>query len=646
MTLSLDEKPSPTHLAPAVLPMGSGAKRSIFGQLRKNLGWTDEFLEAINDPHHDRLQNLDAMVDALHHIRMSGLTITVLPDFDMDGITSGVIGWAGLSELGFDCRLYIPDYRRGHDITVEAVDELMSQYPGTKAVITCDSGINSYAGVQRIRDYGALALVTDHHVELPPGSNADIAVNPARIGETYAHPGICGAHVLYQVIEAYTEKYAPEKRSSISLLKLFAGIGTVSDVMPILFENRQIVRDSVSIARLLYVTIPEADTVTEYDIEQSILMKLLRSHDHHPAFVSAFEGFAVMLKAFRDHRVPMLDPDGEPVLDANGEPKLSSRKLADITALSEEFYGFYLSPAFNAMRRVGGSMYDAFGVFTAPSVNAKLEHAAAVIAANELRKALAEEHLEQINERDQPLAEYGVFFTDAPIGMLGLIAASLMSESGMPAVVVNPPGSPGEPVSGSARAPGWFEVISTMTKHGFTAIGHEQACGVKATDLDDIVRFASIFKEEADTQYAHLLVTGELEAASRPALVLGSSDDAEGSLSDVEELVDLTECIDNNAPYGHEFPRPEIEVVVDLARCSIQILGSAENHVKIVLSNGIKLLWWNASDRYFDLLEQAKKPRPGASVARFRVQFRINTFMGNTSVQAEIQQLVEATRNV
>lgn len=620
---------------------GEFEDHSLFSMLCRKRGWSDDYLMEINDPFHEELRDVDRMAAELHRIRMSGEQIVVLPDFDMDGITSGVIGWAGLNELGFDARLYIPDYRRGHDISVETVRELRAQFPDAKAVITCDGGINSNEGIQEARNLGLVTLVTDHHMELPPGSVADIAVNPVRLAETYAHTGICGAYVLHQVLTAYAIRYTPDKLGSISMLKLFAGIGTVSDVMPLFFENRKMVRDSVSVARLLYVSIPPEDLVTEYDIENSSLMMLLRSKSHHPAFVSAFEGFALMMQAFKQHRKPLLDEDGVHLLDSSGEPMFAPGKLRSIGELNEEFYAFYLAPAFNAVRRMEGSMSDAFGVFIASSAAEKYEHAKAIIDGNELRKEMSAKYLEQLWDEEQPLAEFGVYFTDAPLGMLGLIAAQVMHESGRPTVVVQRPATTTEQVGGSARAPFWFPIISTMTPRGFTAVGHEQACGVRVASLDELVRFAAEMRDEAAAIHTQLLVSGELDATEGADLVLGPDADCDADLTDLEQLVDLVQGIESLAPFGHGFPRPEIELAVDLSRCSIQPLGSDKQHLRIVHPIGMKVLWWNAADRLQDLKELAKSPRPGESTARMRVKLSLNVYRGFESVQAVVDRVIE-----
>lgn len=628
------------------IPFGTFQDTSLFGLLREKRGWTDDYLKAINDPTHEELHDVDRMAAALHRVRVAGEQIVVLPDFDMDGITSGVLGWAGLAELGFDVRLYIPDYKRGHDISVEAIRELRVQFPDATTIITCDGGINSNPGIQEAKDLGFTTLVTDHHMELPPGSVADIAVNPVRITETYAHSGICGAYVLHQVLTAYTERYQPDKSGSISLLKLFAGIGTVSDVMPLHFENRKMVRDSLSLARLLYVSIPPEDLVTEYDIENSTLMQLLRSKPHHPAFVSVFEGFALMMQAFKEHVQPQLDEDGKPVVDAWGNPVFKAGKLRTMAELTEEFYAFYMAPAFNAIRRIGTPMFPGFGVFVAPTKAEKWEYAKEIIDGNELRKELSAQYVEELWSDVQPLAEKGVYFTDAPTGMLGLIAGSVMQDTGRPTVVVRRVADPTEPVGGSARSPFWFPIISTMTAHGFTAVGHENACGVRASSNDELIRFADVLLAESDAIYTALVSSGELDASQGADLVLGPEPDCDASLGDVEALMDLTLGIESLAPFGHGFTRPQIELVVDLSTCSLATLGSQKNHLRIVLPIGMKVLWWNAADRLPDLKERAESPIPGESTLRMRVTLSINVFRGMESVQAVVDRVIESEQDV
>lgn len=592
-------------------PFYAVERESLFQKLCIKRGWTQDFLNEINVAEHEELKDLDTLTEALHRVRTNDEQIVVLPDFDMDGVTSGTLGWAGLNELGFNAGLYVPDHRRGHDISADAITELREQFPEATTIITCDGGVNSADGVRKAKELGFNIYVTDHHVELPPGSTADITVNPARLDETYANSGICGAFVMYQVIQGYADRYAPHKSGTIGLLKLFAGIGTVSDVMPLQYENRQIVRDSVSLARMLHVNIPAADTATEYLIENTMILTLLSYGDHSREFVSAFEGFALTLKQFRE----------------NG--KLRSR--ADLT---EEFYGFYLAPAFNAIRRVDAEMAHAFGAFTAATADAKIEHIDAVIAANELRKTLTEEYMEALDQFRQPYAP-SLYFTEAPAGMLGLMASKLMHVSNVPTIVLNI-----HSLSGSARSPFWFPVVSTMTKAGFRAIGHENACGVRVEDIAELEAFVEHFMAKSDELYEQANSTGALDEALSSDMVLGPSSDCDADFDDMDELMEMTEAISNLGPFGKDFPRPEFELVVNLRRCSIKTLGKEETHLKVVLPTGLKLLWWNSAEMLPELRELQESPIPGESVIRLKVVFSLNRFMGNVSVQAMVNAMV------
>lgn len=610
-----------TQLAPPALPGIASTPYSreapdLFSLLRQRRGWTDEYLAAIDRPDHDTLMDLDRMLIELRRIHDSQELLVVVPDFDMDGITSGVLGYAGFSELGFNVTLHIPDYNRGHDVTTADIAEVHAQYPAVKAIITCDGGVNSHEGIALARSLGITTLVTDHHVELSPGSNADITVDPARINETYSNPGICGAHVLYQVLEAWAQQYLPRKLDSIRMLKLFAGIGTVSDVMPMLYENRQLVRDSLSFARLLYVA-PSSNPDQEADINSSTLMTLLRAGEHNPVFVAAFEGFSIALREFT-----------------------KVGKLRSIVDINEGFYGFYLGPAFNAARRIGGSMSDCFSVFIAPTPELKAACMQRVIEGNELRKELTIQHLEEIENTDQSLAPY-VYFSNAPTGMLGLIASQLMHRSGTPTVVVRRMDDENRPTDGSARSPFWFPVIETMTAGGFTAIGHENACGVRAANHEELLRFHQLMSTAAKKRMVDLVTSGEYFDATAPDLRLGSTEDCDANLSDIEAIATMTERIEMLVPFGHGFSRPEFELVLDLAQCHIQTLGTEAQHIKLITRNGLKCLWWNEADRLLDLKERADSLLPDERNIRLRVTFSMNNFRGNVSVQAVVSGVVE-----
>lgn len=598
---------------------GAESTIDLFTLLCQRKGWTDQYLAAIDNAEHAVLKDLDKMVAALESIRSTGGTITVAPDFDMDGISSGILGYAGLKELGFIVNLHIPDYRRGHDLTVEDIQEIHERFPTTTALLTCDGGVNSHSGINAAKALGWITLVTDHHQELEPGSAADITVDPCRLDESYALRGICGAHVLYQVLEAYALAHQPYKLWAIRLLRLFAGLGTVSDVMPVLYENRQLVRDSLSIARLLHVSAPktipnqwggmDADP-DAIDISRATLLQLLATEDHDPAYLAAFDGFAAVLKAFAQ-----------------------TGKVRDIDSVNEGFYGFYLAPAMNSPRRTGHPIDDCFAVFTAPNATERLSAMHRIIENNERRKALTAQHLAELTDGDQPLAPW-VFLSAAPGGMYGLLANQMMERLGHPVVVLNRPTTPDGPVSGSGRAPGWFNIITALDGYeDLYAIGHQQACGVKLRTAQALGQLVTILE---DSTRVAMLTEGD---AVRPTgdLVLGTGSECDAPLEDTEPLVELVRRVETLRPFGHEFTEPVVEIVLD--RFAVKPIGSEKQHLRLITPTGIACLWWNAAEAQLERLAEIADDAT-AEPARFLAKLQLNEFMGEARLQAVIEKSI------
>lgn len=609
-----------------------GSDVSLAQLLFERRGWTPQFLTQLNDPSHPPLKDMDRLVHVLAGIRERGEQLVIMPDYDMDGISAGTLGFAGFAELGFNVRLYVPDYKDGHDIVPKAVDKLKAAFPAATAVITCDAGVNSVEGIARGKALGLTMLVTDHHTQTTTDNPADVIVDPARIDEAYPNEGICGAMVLWQVLEAFAEAHVPAKRREIQLLRLFAGLGTVSDVMPLVYENRDAVRDSLAIARMLCVPIPSADTATVYDPEDSVLMQILRAGDHHKVYVSAFEGFAIAMKAFREHGplVQATDEKGVDLVDEEGNPSMvrSGGPLRSAADLTEEFYGFYLAPTFNAVRRMSGSMDNAFGVFFEKDPQAKWDCAIRLIEDNLRRRESSKNLLKELKESeaagDQPLAPW-VWTTDAAGGMLGLLAGQLASELQIPLAVVNV--KEGGQIGGSMRAPTWYAIIDRLGGvHGFDVQGHQQACGVKLKNMAHAAHFAQVLEQEVEEARQLAVLEGTELGHIEPDLLIGDVENADAGLNQTEDFVELGLAVAGIGPFGHRFEAPRIELVMDLSTCSISSIGSNNQHLRITSKGGLKLFWWNEADRVMELRERASSWDADQRLLRVMAKLRVNEF--------------------
>lgn len=508
----------------------------------ENRGYTDEYIQEINNYSHDVLKDSDVLCQKLKNIHDEKKHLVIIPDFDMDGIMSGVCNFTGFAELGFVVSLFIPDPSDGYGFTKKTVKRLFKEYPTVEAVITCDVGITCYEGIDALKTLGVEVLITDHHLQ-EKALNADVVVDPNRLDETYSHPGICGAYVAYQILQQYADTYCDVyMQEQISRLRVFAGIGTISDMMPLLYENRKLVLDSVDICRLVY---SDGD---------DFFVNAITGCD---TYRRAFYGLFVTLNAFAD-----------------------AGKITDSDSIDEQFFAYYLAPTFNCLKRMNKDMANAFGIFFDADPSEKANN---LIMWNDERKTLEQEYMQRILSVAQPYAPY-IYFTDAPAGFVGLIANKLMLVSGVPTLVVS---QDGDGFSGSGRSPKWYPFVEKVLPEGYHVAGHNAAFGVGFTD-----------KRELDSYYAFIVKDVDEVAKNLPeereVFDFVIAQDGTGDVGiDLFLFADYLQEIKKYRPFGQEFPAPNILLKFIPDECEWSLIGKAKQHIKIKLNYGFELLLWN-----------------------------------------------------
>lgn len=157
-------------------------------------------------------------------------------DYDVDGVTSTVVMISVLRQLGARASWYIPNrLDEGYGLTSESIEFLASE--DVDVLITVDCGISDIAAVQSAVERGITVIITDHHIphnELPA---AHAIVNP-KMGD-YPFKELAGVGVAYKLATALLGEQPKD------LLDLVA-VGTVADVVPLLSENRAIVKYGLS----------------------------------------------------------------------------------------------------------------------------------------------------------------------------------------------------------------------------------------------------------------------------------------------------------------------------------------------------------------------------------------------------------------
>ena len=199
------------------------------------------FLAAAEEPPPAAFAGIgEAVALILERVR-AGERITVHGDYDVDGICSTAILVRTLRELGADVDSYIPDRSEGYGLSVATVGRLAAR--GTGLLVTADCGITAVEEVRAAREAGLGVVVTDHHTPREDGRLPDAPiVHPAVCG--YPFQGLCAAAVAYKLAQALLEASGPAHRDGRTLrreLDLVA-LATVADVVPLLGENRALLR--------------------------------------------------------------------------------------------------------------------------------------------------------------------------------------------------------------------------------------------------------------------------------------------------------------------------------------------------------------------------------------------------------------------
>ena len=183
------------------------------------------------------LPDMQIAVDRIEKAIESGEKIAVYGDYDCDGVTSTVILYSYLQSMGADVCYYIPDrLDEGFGMNRGAVDHLYEQ--GVTLIITVDNGTSALDEVAYAGELGMDVVVTDHHIPGPELPKAVAVVNPHR-PDYVGFNQLCGAGVALKLTaaldggsyEMVLESFAP-----------LAAIGTIGDVVPLVGENRTLVR--------------------------------------------------------------------------------------------------------------------------------------------------------------------------------------------------------------------------------------------------------------------------------------------------------------------------------------------------------------------------------------------------------------------
>ena len=192
----------------------------------------------------DMAAAVDRLIWALDHREK----IAVFGDFDADGVTSTVMMIEALQAFGGLVEPYIPDrLEEGYGLNNEALTILKES--GVQIVLSVDCGIRSVNEARHALDLGLDLIITDHHhvgEQLPPGY---AVIDPKREGDAYPDKNLAGVGVAYKLVQALASRRPGSGIAAEDWLDLVA-LGTVADMVPLIGENRLLVRKGLHRLRL------------------------------------------------------------------------------------------------------------------------------------------------------------------------------------------------------------------------------------------------------------------------------------------------------------------------------------------------------------------------------------------------------------
>ncbi len=207
----------------------------LYPSLEKNL----------HDPY--KMKGMQMAVQRIKQAVKARERVVVFGDYDVDGVTSTFLMYSFLKKVGAQVSYRIPHrVEEGYGLKNKFIDDLAEN--SVSLVITVDCGIANKPEIDYAKEKGMEVIVTDHHnmpLELP---DAVAIVNPRQLGCEYPFKDLAGIGVAYKLITALAYDYFEFEQAKDyleSVLDIVA-LGTVADCMPLIEENRVLVKFGIA----------------------------------------------------------------------------------------------------------------------------------------------------------------------------------------------------------------------------------------------------------------------------------------------------------------------------------------------------------------------------------------------------------------
>lgn len=414
----------------------------------------DEFLNPDYDKHRHNpflLNDMDKAVDRILQAIKNKEKIAIFSDYDCDGIPGAVVLHDFFKKIGFNnFKNYIPHrHYDGFGLSVEKVKEMKED--DIELIITIDCGTVDIEAGLKAKELGLDLIITDHHEPKSTLPEAVAIVNP-RIGNSYPFPHLCGAGVVFKIVEALLKKGDFKMKVGFEKWWLdMVAVATIADMVPLVGENRVLAKYGLQVLR----------RSRRFGLRH--LLRLARTKQE---------------------------------------------------SINEDDVGFTIGPRINAASRMD-TPEDAFLMLTAIDEGEAGAHVARLEKLNKERKGTVAAMTREVNRRIvdmdilPPVLVLGS--PDWRPSLVGLCANSLSSEYNRPVFLWGKDGN--DLIKGSCRSGGGASVVKLMEacKEHFTEHGGHHAAGGFAVKSDSIYHLSDLLNKAYEELGSNVIVDEEIQ---------------------------------------------------------------------------------------------------------------------------------------
>ena len=186
------------------------------------------------------MPDMDLAIDRILKAIDNKEKIIIYGDYDADGITSITVLKSFFKDLGIDVDSYIPNrLDEGYGLNKPAVKQIVEK--GYELMITVDCGISAIEEIKYANELGIDIVVTDHHEVGETLPDAIAVVDAKRKDNIYPCRDLAGVGVVFKLIQALSIKLNLKEEAYLKYLDIVC-IGTISDIVPLVDENRVITK--------------------------------------------------------------------------------------------------------------------------------------------------------------------------------------------------------------------------------------------------------------------------------------------------------------------------------------------------------------------------------------------------------------------